>query len=129
MNALTHLPPAALEHVAQYFRTLGEPMRLRILNVLGTGELSVGEIAQRIDSSVANASRHLAQMTQYGLVAREHRGNSVHYSIADPTVHELCDLVCGSLARRFDETASARAAFSARPRRANAATPVTPRRK
>ncbi len=98
------LPPAALEHVANYFRTLSEPTRLRILNTLGTGEMSVGDIAQQVDSSVANASRHLTQMAQHGLVARESRGNSAYYRISDPVVHELCDLVCGSIARRVAHT-------------------------
>ena len=112
---LTDLPPAALEHVAHYFRTLSEPMRLRILNTLGTGELSVGDIAAQVDSSVANVSRHLAQMAQHGLVARANQGNSVLYRIVDPTVHELCDLVCGSIARRLDQQAGERAAFQAKP--------------
>lgn len=112
MNPLTHLPPAALDHVAQYFRTLSEPTRLRILNVLGNQSLSVGEIAELVDSSMANASRHLAQMARHGLVSREHHGTSVYYRIADPTVHELCELVCNSIARRFDQTASARDAFN-----------------
>ncbi|WHZ10816.1 MAG: hypothetical protein OJF60_001255 [Burkholderiaceae bacterium] len=111
MTALDQLPPAALEQVASYFRTLSEPTRLRILNLLGTGELSVGEIAQQVDSSVANVSRHLAQMAQRGLVTRESRGNSVYYRVGDPTVQALCELVCGSIARRYDQTLSERAAF------------------
>ena len=110
--ALDQLPPAALEQVAAYFRTLSEPTRLRILNVLGTGELSVGEIAQRIESSVANTSRHLVHMANTGLVAREGRGNSVYYCIADPSVHALCDLVCGSIVRRYDQALGERAAFA-----------------
>ncbi len=113
MNPLVHLPPAALDYVAQYFRTLSEPMRLHILSVLADKEMSVGEIAEAVDSSVANVSRHLAQMAQRGLVARSQVGNSVHYRIADPAVHELCDLVCNSIAQRFDQTANARAAFRA----------------
>jgi DNA-binding transcriptional ArsR family regulator len=112
MKAMHHLPPETLEHVADYFRALSEPTRLRILNALGTGELSVGDIALRVDSSVANVSRHLAQMAQHGLVARESRGSSAYYRIADPAVHQLCDLVCGSLLRRFDDMASARAALA-----------------
>jgi DNA-binding transcriptional ArsR family regulator len=111
VTALDQLPPAALEQVASYFRTLSEPTRLRILNLLGTGELSVGEIAQQVDSSVANVSRHLAQMAQRGLVTRESRGNSVYYRVGDPTVQALCELVCGSIARRYDQTLSERAAF------------------
>ena len=122
MIALDQLPPAALEHVANYFRTLSEPTRLRILNVLGTGELSVGEIAQEVESSVANVSRHLAQMAQHGLITRESRGNSAYYSIADPTVHALCELVCGSIVRRYDQALNERAAFT-EPRSSKAGTP------
>lgn len=124
LNPLTDLPPAALEQVAHYFRVLSEPTRLRILNVLGTGELSVGEIAEQVDSSVANVSRHLSQMARHGLVARQHRGNSVLYRISDPSVHELCELVCGSIARRFDQAASARAAFTRPPARTSRRTPA-----
>jgi hypothetical protein len=60
---------------------------------------------------------------QQGLVARESRGTSVYYRIADPSVYQLCDLVCGSLARRLDRAAHDRALFTAggaRPARAGA---------
>jgi DNA-binding transcriptional ArsR family regulator len=112
-NALDQLSPAALEHVADYFRTLSEPTRLRVLNTLCAGEMSVGEIAQQVQSSAANVSRHLAQMALHGLVARESRGHSVYYRIADPTVHALCELVCGSIARRYEQALAERAAFAA----------------
>jgi DNA-binding transcriptional ArsR family regulator len=110
-TALEQLPPAALEHVAEYFRALSEPMRLRILNLLCAGETSVGDVAQQVQSSVANVSRHLAQMARHGLVRRESRGPSVYYRVADPTVLALCELVCGSIARRYEQTMNERAAF------------------
>lgn len=108
---MKELPPEALSAVAAYFQALAEPSRLRILNVLREGERSVGEIAQLCGFSPANVSRHLALLTQHGLLRRESRGNSVIYSIADPSVYELCDLVCGSIARQFEQTSRARAAF------------------
>lgn len=126
MNQLTRLPPAALEYVAQYFRTLSEPTRLHILSVLTENELSVGEIADAVGSSTANVSRHLAQMAQRGLVTRSQSGSTVHYRVADPAVHELCDLVCNSIAQRFVETAGLRAAFKTAP---PGAKPVEPGRK
>jgi DNA-binding transcriptional ArsR family regulator len=115
VTALEQLPPAALERVAEYFRALAEPMRLRILNALCAGEMSVGEIAQQVQSSAANVSRHLAQMARYGLVTREGRSHSVYYRIADPTVHALCELVCGSIARNYEQALTERAAFAAGP--------------
>ncbi len=107
------LPDEALAQVAAYFQALSEPTRLQILNFLRQQERSVGELADLCGYSSANISRHLSLLTQHGLVARESRGNSAIYSIADPSVYALCDLVCGSIARQFERTAQDRAAFVA----------------
>jgi DNA-binding transcriptional ArsR family regulator len=113
--------------VASYFQTLSEPTRLALLNLLREGERNVGELASLTGTTAANASRHLAQLMQHGLVARESRGTSVYYRVADPAVYQLCDLVCGSLARSFERTAAGRAAFAgALP---PAARPAAPRRR
>lgn len=106
------LPGDALAQVAAYFQALSEPMRLQLLNALRQQPRSVGELAQLCGSSSANISRHLTMLTQQGVVARESRGNSAYYSIADPSVYQLCELVCGNIARRLEQTASQRAAFA-----------------
>lgn len=118
------LPPEALTQVAAYFQALSEPTRLQILNLLRQGERSVGELAQLCGFSAANVSRHLTLLTQHGLVKREPRGNSAIYSIADVSVYALCDLVCGSIARRFEALAAGQAAFSALAGLPAAATPA-----
>ena len=105
------LPDEALAQVAAYFQALSEPTRLQILNLLRQQERSVGELAELCGYSSANISRHLALLTQRGLVARESRGNSAIYSIADKSVYALCDLVCGSIALQFERTAHKQAAF------------------
>lgn len=105
------LPDEALTQVAAYFQALSEPTRLRILNLLRQQERSVGELADLCGYSSANISRHLALLTQHGLVARQSRGNSAIYSIADASVYALCDLVCGNIARQLERTARGRAAF------------------
>jgi DNA-binding transcriptional ArsR family regulator len=118
------LPPEALEQVASYFQALAEPTRLQLLNLLREGEHNVGELAQLTGYSAANVSRHLALLTQHGLLARESRGNSAYFRIADASIYRLCDLVCDSIARRIDRTAPERAPFAAAPlsaRRAPAA--------
>lgn len=116
------LPKEALDQVAAYFQALSEPMRLTLLNLLRAGERNVGELAQLAGTTSANVSRHLALLAQHGMLARETEGTSVYYSIADPAIYDLCDLVCGNLARRFERTAAQRAAFAppARKRRAAA---------
>jgi DNA-binding transcriptional ArsR family regulator len=105
------LPPEALQEVAAYFQTLSEPTRLQILNYLREGERNVGELAQLCGYTAANVSRHLAMLTKHGMVARESRGTSVYYRIADDQIYALCDLVCGNIARQFEQTARDRKAF------------------
>ncbi|MGA0609401.1 ArsR/SmtB family transcription factor [Caldimonas sp. KR1-144] len=110
------LPPEALSQVASYFQALSEPTRLQILNLLRGGERNVGELAQACGYTSANISRHLSLLMQHGLVERESRGNAVYYRMADDSVYALCDLVCGSIARRLDRSAQDRKAFArARP--------------
>lgn len=106
------LPPEALAQVASYFQALSEPTRLQILNLLRSGEHNVGELAQACGYTSANISRHLSLLMQHGLVAREGRGTAVYYCIADDSVYALCDLVCGSIARRLDRSSQERKAFS-----------------
>lgn len=106
------LTPEALTQVAAYFQALSEPTRLQILNLLRSGERNVGEIAQTCGYTSANISRHLSQLMQRGLVEREGRGTAVYYRIADESVYALCDLVCGSIARQHERSASARKVFA-----------------
>jgi DNA-binding transcriptional ArsR family regulator len=106
------LPPEALEQVAAYFQALSEPTRLQILNLLRGGERNVGELAELCGYTSANTSRHLALLTQQGLVKRESRGTSVYYRIADESVYALCDLVCGSIARQLERANSGRQLFA-----------------
>lgn len=122
------LPKEALTQVAAYFQVLSEPTRLTLLNLLRGGERNVGELAQLCGFTAANISRHLAMLTQHGLVARESRGTSVYYRIADESVYALCDLVCGNIARQFERAASGHAAFVGGSARAGApARPRSPR--
>lgn len=110
-HSMQDLPPEALEQVAAYFQALSEPTRLQILNLLRSGERSVGELAQLCGYTSANISRHLSFLTRHGLVQRETRGTSAYYQIADDSVYALCDLVCGNIARQLDRKAGERQLF------------------
>ena len=109
---MENLPPEALDEVASYFQVLSEPTRLNILNFLRDGERNVGELARLCGFTTANISRHLTMLTTHGLVERESRGTSVFYRIADNSVYELCDLVCGNIARQMERTTKKRQAFA-----------------
>ena len=106
------LSAEALRQVAAYFQALSEPTRLQLLNLLRGGERNVGELAQLCGYTSANVSRHLAYLTQQGLVVRESRGTSAYYRIADESVYALCDLVCDSIGRQLDRASNGRKAFS-----------------
>lgn len=110
---MKELPPEALEQVAAYFQVLAEPTRLRILNLLRGGEHNVGELAQACGYTAANISRHLSLMTKQGMVTREGRGTAVYYHLKDESVDALCDLVCGSIARRLEQASATNSAFRA----------------
>ena len=126
-SRMQDLPKEALEKVAAYFQALSEPTRLSLLNLLRSGERNVGELAQLTGYTNANVSRHMALLTTHGLVARDSRGTSVYYRIADASVYQLCDLVCGSLARQFERAASERALFVDNAQRVGAERPAARR--
>jgi len=100
----THpLPPMLVELIAQRFRVIGEPMRIRLLDHLRAGPATVGELGTTLEATQQNVSKHLGVLLQAGIVAREKRGNHAVYSIVDDSVFALCDQVCGGLRRRIDE--------------------------
>jgi DNA-binding transcriptional ArsR family regulator len=92
----------ALELVAARFRAMGEPLRLRILQELEGGERSVSALAERVESTQPNVSKHLKILQDAGLVKRRQQGTTVYYSIADEMVLELCDLICSRLRDRLE---------------------------
>lgn len=100
------LPREALELIAQRFKALADPTRLALLQSLFEGEKTVQELCELTGTGQANASKHLSVLAEQGLVARRKDGLFARYRIDDPTVRALCDLVCGSLARRLDEARS-----------------------
>jgi DNA-binding transcriptional ArsR family regulator len=107
MTTITNVPhplPAPLvEVIAERFRVLGEPMRIRLLDALREAPASVQELQVAIDASQQNVSKHLGVLLRGGLVGRRKEGNFSVYAIADEGVFELCEHVCGGLRRQLDE--------------------------
>jgi DNA-binding transcriptional ArsR family regulator len=95
-----HLPltPDLLELIAERFKALAEPARLRILNALREGEKTVGALMEESGFGQANVSKHLRLLHSLGFVERRKEGLYVHYRLADESVFQLCDIVCGRLA-------------------------------
>jgi DNA-binding transcriptional ArsR family regulator len=92
-----------VEQIAQRFRVLGEPMRIRLLDVLRDGEANVQELTDALGTTQQNVSKHLGVLHAAGIVSRRRDGNRALYAISDDSVFELCDTVCGGLRRRVTE--------------------------
>jgi len=93
----TTLPEALLESVARRFRTLGVPSRLRILSVLMDGPQGMSELEEETGLEQSNLSRQVTELEREGCVARRRDGRWVEVEIADPSLRDLCELVCGAL--------------------------------
>jgi DNA-binding transcriptional ArsR family regulator len=93
------VPDAYLDDVARRFALLGDPTRLRVLRAMHEcGECTVGEIADRAGTSVANASQHLQRLAAGGIAGRRRDGQAIRYRIVDDTIDRLCTVVCDSVA-------------------------------
>ena len=97
------LPDALVELIAQRFRVIGEPMRIRLLDQLRDGPMTVNELTDAVGATQQNVSKHLGVLAQAGIVGREKDGNRVRCFIADQTVFDLCELVCGGLRDQAEE--------------------------
>ena len=101
-----------IQQVADYFSVLSEPMRLKILNLLRSGEKCVQELVDDTETSQANVSKHLKVMMQAGMLTRRTEGTSSFYRVADDLSFQLCSLVCDRIASRIEEQAKHFRAFS-----------------
>jgi DNA-binding transcriptional ArsR family regulator len=97
------IPADLAEMIAARLRVIGDPTRIRILDLLRDAELTVTQVTERVGTSQQNASKHLGVLLQAGIVARRKQGNSAVYSIADRGVYELCEQVCGGLQLQLAE--------------------------
>ena len=93
------MTPELLELVAERFKALGEPARLTILNSLRRGEATVSELVENTGMGQANVSKHLQLLHTLRFVARRKDGLFVYYSLADDSVFQLCDVMCGRIAQ------------------------------
>ncbi len=85
---------AVFEKAAEYFSLLSEPSRLRIIQAICFDERSVQEVVDCTGLPQPNVSRHLALLHRSGVLSRRRSGTSVFYRVSDPTITELCRLVC-----------------------------------
>jgi DNA-binding transcriptional ArsR family regulator len=101
-HTMKRLPDRLLEQLAERFKALSEPARLRILRELRGGERSVSELIDATGLNQANVSKHLQVLHAHYFVARRKEGLFVYYRLADEDVFRLCDLVCDRMERELE---------------------------
>lgn len=74
---------------AEFFKTLGHPVRIRVLELLSVREHAVSELLGEIDVESANLSQQLAVLRRAGLVRTRKQGSAVYYSLTSPEVSQL----------------------------------------
>jgi DNA-binding transcriptional ArsR family regulator len=75
---------------ADICQTLANPKRLQILNLLKSGELSVGAMGAALEIAKPNLSQHLAVMRRKGILASRREGTTIYYRLATPHIVEAC---------------------------------------
>ena len=91
------MAPELLALVAERFKALAEPARLQILSSLRGGEMAVSDLVDATELGQANVSKHLQLLHALGFVSRRKAGLFVYYALADKSVFQLCDIMCGRL--------------------------------
>ena len=97
------LPDLLADAIAQRFRVLGDPLRVKLLDRLRDDEATVLELHTALGTSQQNVSKHLQVLLNAGMVSRSKRGTSSVYAIADESVFALCEQICGGIRRQISE--------------------------
>ena len=87
----------------KFFRALGDPSRLKILELILDGEKNVGVLVELVGSSQGRVSNHLACLKQCGFVNTRRNGKFVYYSIADEEVLRLLEISQLMIARNAEQ--------------------------
>lgn len=89
---------------AEFFKTLAHPMRIRILDALRDGELTVGELQTRLEAEQSTVSQHLAALRAHDFVRPRRDGNSIWYSVTDGAIWQLLDIARDIYERQLKNT-------------------------
>jgi ArsR family transcriptional regulator len=89
---------------AEIAKTLGHPLRLRILNLIGGREVAYGALLDDLGVSRANLSQHLALLRKTGIVSVRREGTHVHYRLTFPEIKDLCSAMRDILAKHLNHS-------------------------
>lgn len=98
------MPDSLRQFKAEIFQALAHPTRIAILDLLREGELTVGTFVERLDLEQANLSQHLAILRAKQMVATRKAGNQVFYSVRDPLIWKILDLMLRYFQKQVGES-------------------------
>jgi len=109
------MPVPIYQAKAEFFRTLGHPARIRVLELLAERDHAVHELLDEIDVEASNLSQQLAVLRRSGLVAQQRSGGQVVYSLSVSEVRDLLTSARGILSELLADQARLRAELSTAP--------------
>ena len=98
------MPDSLRRFKADIFQALSHPTRIAIIELLQNGELSAGELMEKLGMEQANVSQHLSVLRAKMIVANRKSGNQVFYSVRDPIITEVLALMRRYFQRHLKET-------------------------
>ena len=101
------LTDEAVVMIARRFAVMSDPLRLKLIHALFDGEKNVSALVSLSGGTQANVSRHLQTLTHAHILSRRKEGLQVFYTITDPSIFKLCELVCGSLEAQLNRQVGA----------------------
>ncbi|MFK3979253.1 ArsR/SmtB family transcription factor [Micromonospora sp. NPDC050397] len=90
------MPVPLYQRKAEFFRTLGHPVRIRVLELLGDGPMAVRDLLADVEIEASSLSQQLSVLRRAGIVTSRREGSAVIYELAGPDVADLM-----RAARRF----------------------------
>jgi DNA-binding transcriptional ArsR family regulator len=87
------MPDSLRRFKANIFQALAHPTRIAIIELLEDGELSAGDLMEKLGMEQANISQHLAVLRSKQLVVNRKAGNQVFYSVRDPIINKVLALM------------------------------------
>lgn len=89
---------------AEFFRILGHPVRVRILELLREGERTVGDLQGQLGLDSSGTSQHLGALRKQGLLESRREGTSVYYRVRDPRLFQLLEVARQILSSNLADT-------------------------
>ena len=89
---------------AEFFQAMAHPTRIAIIEQLRDGELSAGELIERLDKEQANVSQHLAVLRAKQIVVNRKAGNQVFYSVRDSLIIQVLDIMKRYFQKHLNES-------------------------